>query len=400
MTADRHPHNDGLQRAILADGIARLEKQLDAAEKRARDAESSAREAKSALAEVLLDKARNQKSAPESDKDNTAPVVREIQSLRAELDLARRDLQQQEAKLQDVRDDAAQELRVEYERRFNAARERMAQELQRRLSDAPTALTLDAKPREAMATSDAPAGDALSQHPAAARLRIIGTRALDSMARPRFMIPLAAFVGGLLVGWTMLPGKSDPMTVAAKDAPQAAESPAIAQAPAPDAEPAPAAVPPPAITEAPAAAHPPANVETLAAPPPAIVETPPAAVAQPLLPVMPSENSEAPASSQVMPLEPAGDRRALQERNAALTLQVDELRALLGTASRRAKTAEAALSDERKKTADLTRRAAAPEPRRDDRAGPDEAAAANPSVRPAVSAERVRRTTLPFPTVE
>ena len=392
MTADRH-HDDGLQRAILADGIARLEKQLASAEMRARDAEASAREAKSALAEVLLDKARNQKSAPESDKDSGAPVEREIKSLRAELDLARRDLQQQEAKLQDVRDDAAQELRVEYERRFHAARERMAQELQRRLSDAPTALTLDAKHREAMAVSEAPAGDAPSQHPAAARLRIIGTRALDTMARPRFMIPLAAFVGGLLVGWTMLPGKSDQMAVAAKDAPQAAESPPVALAPKPDAEPAPAAAPPPAIIEAPAAA-----------PPPAVVETPPAAAVQPLLPATPSANSEMPAASQAVPLEPAEesaeDRRALQERNAALTLQIDELRALLGTASRRAKAAEAALGDERKKSADLSRRAAAPEPRRDDRAEPNDAATTNPSVRPAASAERVRQMTLPFPTVE
>lgn len=386
LTADNHPYNDELQRAILTDGIARLEKQLDAAEKKARDAEASAREAKSALAEILLDKARSQKSAPEAARNGAAPSEREIQSLRAELESARRDIQQHASKLQDMRDEAAQELRGEYERRFNAARERMARELQRRLADAPAALALDATRHEAMATSDTRDAAASQHPPATARLRTVGTWSMEAMARPRFIVPLAAFAGGLLLGWTALPGKSDQSPIAEKEASRATQSAPVALAPTQESE----SVPP--IVETPAAA-PPAIAKAPAAPSRVIAETPSAVAEQALMPETPAESAEPAVAPEL-----AEAHRALQERNAALILQVDELRALLGSASKRAKTAESALSDERKKTADLSRRAAAAERRQHDYARPGGAASADSPANPSADTEQTRET--PFRNIE
>ncbi len=375
MTADHPLPAEELNRAILADGIARLEKELDAAEKRARDAEARAKEAKSALAEILLDKARGQKAARPAGTDHPSADDREVQLLRAELEAVRRDLQQQESKLQDARDDAAEALRLEYERRFHAARERMAQEFQKRLGDAEVALALDMKRQKAKepaaASADAsisaasPPPDSVTAEETPAAVRFFGTLGADRVERLRrhaFALPLAAFAGGLLLGWSALPGRSEPERIAVKDIPTAAD-----KGPATDtasADPiSPAATTPIAEPTQPTALSPQAN-ET--PPPSEAIEpsAPPMSTAAHVEPTMPQET--------LVPL--VGD---LQERNGAMSAEIDTLRRELDAVLKRVKVAESALTAERRKSADLARRAAAADRLREEQARADAAAASN-----------------------
>jgi hypothetical protein len=392
LAADRPLPNEELNRAILADGIARLEKQLDAAEKRAREAEASAKEAKAALAEVLLDKARSQKSATVSGPGQTSQTALEVQSLRAELDAARRDIQQQESRIQDARDDAAEELRLEYERRFHAARERMAHEFQKRLNDAKSALALDTKRRAAGDSTDAPsdAGAKPEERPAVAPLfGLLGTRGLEGIRRHVFAIPIAAFAGGLLLGWSAMPGRSEPDVVAAKDVPLPTENAQPAPIPTMEAGSVKTAGP-----EKPIAMEPTEPPHT-PSPMPPLAETPqPAAVSS--TSAEPAANVDHPALRQEASPAPADDRHSLQERNLELSAELDALQRQLDAASKRAKAAETTLNAERKKAAELARRAAADERTREERARADEAAAANRLQRPTTSASEGGQPPVPF----
>jgi hypothetical protein len=97
---------------------------------------------------------------------------------------------------------------------------------------------------------------------------------------------------------------------------------------------------------------------------------------EPSTPPARTSEAAAPAVPETAVPAPTDDQRVLQERVTTLSAEIDALRGQLDAASKRVKSSEAALGIERKKSAELARRAAAAERVRDERARADESAAA------------------------
>jgi hypothetical protein len=128
----------------------------------------------------------------------------------------------------------------------------MALDMKRQKAKEPAAASADAS---ISAASPPPDSVTAEETPAAARFfGALGADRLERLRRHAFALPLAAFAGGLLLGWSALPGRSEPERIAAKDIPTAADKgpatdttsadPISPAATAPIAEPQPAALPP------------------------------------------------------------------------------------------------------------------------------------------------------------
>jgi hypothetical protein len=333
-----------MERAMLADYVARLEKQLDAVETRARDAEADAKNARSALTEALLEKARDQKSAKDRNGLRTSPATSELVTLRAELETARQDRMRHESQMDDVREATAQELRVEYEQKFHTARERMAQEFQKSFAGAQDKRAAD------RSLLSAPVGDETrsTRTIKAASASAIGTDGRPTVKRkPLLVMVAAAFAGGFALGWSALPSRNAEI-IGKSIAPTTAESR------------------PPETTSA-------APIESQ----PAVVAPHPLGVPEPS-PEMPAAASETRATGDepAEPLRPdasppsAEAYRGAQERNAALSLELDALQQRLDRANARAGSAESALKAERERTAERSRRARADDTGQGNQAAP------------------------------
>jgi hypothetical protein len=364
-----------IERAMLADYVARLEKQLGAVESRAKDAEADARNARNALAEALIEKARHQKSAKDRNGLRTSPAQSEIESLRAELDTARQDLMRHETLAEDAREATARGLRVEYEQKFHAARERMAEEFQRHFAGRQTTRAAD----KSLIATPAIAEPALTNE---AKTGAASARDKDgsaaAMRRPIFAMVAAAFAGGFALGWSALPNK-DAEIVAESIAPTTTESAPVETTAAAAIEPPPAPMtPPPPSALAPSAELPAAAVEAVS-------------------------TRDEPAESlgpDVSHLVEA--YRSAQERNEALSQQLDALQQRLDRANTRAGTAEAALKSERGKTAERSRRAPVGAAMQDSQA-PDATPLAQQPAAPGQASRPAALppgTASPFPTIE
>jgi hypothetical protein len=378
--------DDALERAMLIDRIARLERQLETAEGRVRNAEQNAKDAKSALAGTLIDKARHQKSGQATTKKGSP---------------AKQD--QQPAVPDDV-ENMERALRAEYEERFQAARDRLGRDFQQRLIDAQAAWKAEAAQRALEERSSRP-------RPVPARdvanIEILpGTRSDTSHRAPRPALtprrrnPLLRPSTAIVLALAVTAGAA---IVVARGTFRAAKSPsppapasAAVSVPAPS--PAKAASPSPALT---AAAPPPATAPA-SQPPAAVAEPAPAPAVDGTVMKQPAERTDsAPTPSKtaaVSPTAPANTvnpataaapatppptasdkaitadsvattgkatepasvqssdaidaQRKVLEHDAALTAKLDALRKRLDTATRRADVAETALRAERKKAAE------------------------------------------------
>lgn len=367
---------------MVADGIARLEQRVEAAEKRAREAEASAKEARAALAEVLVAKAKSQTGA-RSDKDQATPDDRdaEVQALRTELDAARHELRHQETRMRELRDDVADELRREYEHRFHAARERMAREFQKRVGGSPRVLdaTQAGATGEQMARTEAGDPQHEAQAPPAGAptdsgrsplYGLLDTRNWQALRRHAIAVPLAAFVGGLIVGWAVLPGTSgsEPAAVLTSAAPADETTPAPSSPPEVRAQPSDIAgakdgnpatntdLPPPAT----------AGIREPESAAPVVADTSQVAPAEPSTAAEPVRIAEPLAMAEPKPILPAAQTVPPEERQGVPAAELEALRSELDAASKRAAAAEAALAAERRKATELARRAAAAERSRDE----------------------------------
>jgi hypothetical protein len=362
-----------MERAMLADYVARLEKQLDAVETRAREAEADARNAQNALTAVLIEKARDQKSAKDRNGLCDSPAEGELESLRTELDAARRELMRHETLAEEEREATARELRVEYEQRFHAARERMAQEFQRRFAGTQSRQAAD----KSLVAAPAVAEPILTS---AAKTSTAPAQAKDGSAaakrRPIFAMVAAAFAGGFALGWSALP--SNDVEIVGERIATTTEIAPIETTAAATSEPLPAILtPPPASAPAPSAEAPAAAAETVSTRD---------ELAEPLRPDV-SHLVEA--------------YRGAQERNAALSQQLDALQQRLDRASTRAGAAESALRAERGKNAERSRRAPVGATAQDSQA-PDATPVAQQPAAPQASwpAALPPRAASPFPTIE
>jgi hypothetical protein len=326
-----------LDRAMLSDRIALLERQLESAERQVRNAEEGARHAQSALAAALLTKARDQKSELGADD-------------------GRADEASQRSDSSVVSEDAADALRREYEQRFRVARERLAQEFQERLDIAKAAWEADAA-RGARRVPDTglnllpgrlipffksdPANGKPVQKLAPA-LPYAFFRLLESRGQKAAVVLLAvAATVGAFLGWSVTTDKHAP----------SGPAPSVAIAPPPETiGPVPSTPAPAAVTSAPAS----------------VPQAEPALPSATDMPVAtPPDNIDKPQASDPVP-EPAGPAQALQTPApvaagqqpvtpepsvAPLQEELNGLRERLDAATKRARLAEETLRVERRKAA-------------------------------------------------
>jgi hypothetical protein len=328
---------------MLIDRIARLERQLETTEGRARSAEQSAKDAKSALTDALLAKARHQKS-------ERAPT---------ESAASRAEEKQEPEDVADAAEGAVRALRAEYEQRFHAARDRLAREFQERLIEARAAWNAEGAhcaPEERpgapylMPSHDLLKLEVLSGSRGEAHRRISPTTFASRRRSPLLGARTAVFLVLALtagVGIFMARGafrvtntpSGPPPTVTttaspSETAPVALSAAAAATGPAPL---------PPADTHIPEQLADRADSATtadtsVAKPPPDTADT--------------VAGAEKPAeAATAIPPSLVEEHRKILERDAALALELDALRKRLDTATRRAQVAEAALRAERKKAA-------------------------------------------------